>query len=305
MSIKINPFKPNSPVPTAMFTGRLDEILALEQGLHQTKNGQPCNFMITGDRGIGKSSILFYLTSISNGAIKSPEYEKFNFLPICIPISDKLEITTLLKLIERNISRELGKTESIKKFLSESWEFIQRIKVMDSGINTVEADSEIELQIDNFSYSLAETSKRITNPERGEHKKDGIIFLFDECDNASPDIRLGYFFKTVTEALQRHDCHNIMFVIAGLPDTPEKLSKSHESSLRIFNHMKIVELNTPDRKYVINKGLAEGNKINAEQTSISSDALEAISVLSEGYPHFNPTIRTLRIFHQHRRRNFK
>jgi hypothetical protein len=77
-----------------------------------------------------------------------------------------------------------------------------------------------------------------------------------------------------------------MFIIAGLPDTAEKLSKSHESSVRVFTHMKIKELGGDDRKYVVNKGLEEANKINSEKLAIAPSALELISTLSEGYPHF-------------------
>jgi hypothetical protein len=283
---RINPFKPNSPVPTAMFAGRYDEILDLEKGLFQTKNGQPSNFMITGDRGIGKSSLLLYLSQVSHSRIPSLEHGSFDFVSINISISDKLDIVTLIKLIERNISRELGKIETVRSFLKDTWAFAQRLHVMDSGISAAEQDSEVELQLDDLSYSLAETCKRVTNPERGEKNKDGILFLFDECDNATPLLRIGYFFKTITEALQRHGCDNIMFIIAGLPDTPEKLSKSHQSSVRVFTHMKIKELCGDDRKYVVNRGLAEGNKINSEKVTIMQTALELISVLSEGYPHF-------------------
>lgn len=283
---RINPFRPNSPVPTAMFAGRYDEILALEKGLFQTKHNQSCNFMITGDRGIGKSSLLLYLKHVSNGNAESFEHGDFDFVSISVPVSDKLDIVTLLKLIERNITRELGKIEAVRSFLSETWSFVQRLRVMDSGISAAEQDSEVELQLDNFAYSLAETCKRVVNPERGEKKKDGILFLFDECDNATPALRIGHFFKTITEALQRHGCDNVMFILAGLPDTPEKLSKSHESSVRIFTHMKIEELGAADREYVIDKGLEEGNRINSEQTTITENARKMISMLSEGYPHF-------------------
>jgi len=72
-----------------------------------------------------------------------------------------------------------------------------------------------------------------------------------------------------------------MFVVAGLPDTPEKLAKSHESSLRIFTHIKITELDSTDRKYVIDKGLEEGNKLNENKTSIASDARDRIASLSK------------------------
>ena len=72
---KVNPFQPNGPVAPGMFSGRLNEILALEKGLFQTKNGNPLNFLVTGERGIGKSSLLNYLRPLAEGSIKSPDFD--------------------------------------------------------------------------------------------------------------------------------------------------------------------------------------------------------------------------------------
>jgi len=68
---------PNQPAPIAIFAGRLDEIEALENGLYQTKMGYSSNYLITGERGIGKSSLLTYIKSIASGEVESPDYEKF------------------------------------------------------------------------------------------------------------------------------------------------------------------------------------------------------------------------------------
>src|SRR3990167_7217696 len=283
---KINPFKPNSPVPYGMFAGRYEELETLEKGLFQTKHGQPINFLLTGDRGIGKPSMLLTLRHLSSGGVDSLKHGKFNFLSVDIQVSDKLDIVTLLKLSERSISREVGRVETVRSFLNDTWDFVQRLRVMDSGVSAAQQDSEVELLIDSFSYSLSETCKRLVAPRQGESKKDGIIFFIDEADNAIPELRLGYFVKNVTEALMRNDCHNVMFILAGLPDTTEKLSKSHESSVRIFTQIKLRELSVPDRKYVIDRGLEAGNKINTENTTITDDARDQIAAFSEGYPHF-------------------
>lgn len=283
---KINPFKPNSPVPNGMFAGRMNEVLALEKGLFQTKSGQPIHFMVTGDRGIGKSSLLFYFDGLSAGRIKSPDYDVFNFVTINLSISDRLDITSLIKLTRQNIEREVGKVESVRKFLAGTWEFVQRIRVMDSGVSAAEKDAEVEILLDQFTHSLSKTCNRITNPEKDEGRKDGIVFVFDECDNATPPLRLGYFFKTVSEALQRQNCNNVMFVIAGLPDIADKLAQSHPSSIRVFNQLKLGELAAKDRVYVIEKGMEEGNRINSEKTTISDEAKIRIAAFSEGYPHF-------------------
>ena len=269
-----------------MFAGRYEELETLEKGLFQTKHGQPINFLLTGDRGIGKSSMLLTLRHLSSGGVDSLKHGKFNFLSVDIQVSDKLDIVTLLKLSERSISREVGRVETVRSFLNDTWDFVQRLRVMDSGVSAAQQDSEVELLIDSFSYSLSETCKRLVAPRQGESKKDGIIFFIDEADNAIPELRLGYFVKNVTEALMRNDCHNVMFILAGLPDTTEKLSKSHESSVRIFTQIKLRELSVPDRKYVIDRGLEAGNKINTENTTITDDARDQIAAFSEGYPHF-------------------
>lgn len=283
---KINPFKPNSPVSTGMFAGRINEIKQLEQALHQTKNNQPSNFLITGERGIGKSSLMMILKDFSSGKFETLEHGKFNFLTINIVISERMSLLTFIKLIERNIKRELGKVETIRSFMNSTWDFVQRIKIMDSGIDQLNVTEDSDLVINDFSYSLSETCNRIINPEKGEDKKDGIVFIIDEADNACDDLHIGYFFKVVTELLQQNGCQNIMFIVVGLPEISAKLAKSHESSLRIFNHIRVKELNPTDRYYVIDKGIEEGNRINAEKTSISDDAKRHISTLSEGYPHF-------------------
>jgi AAA+ ATPase superfamily predicted ATPase len=283
---RINPFKPNSPVPTAMFAGRIKEIQALEQGLHQAKNGFPENFLITGERGIGKSSLMSLLQPMASGDITTLDDHKFNFVTVNVEVSSKMGLATFIKLIERNIKREIGEIEKFRKFLDNTWSFVQRIQIMDSGINKSENTEEIDLVIDDFSHSLSKTCNRITNPEKDEVSKDGIVFFIDESDNASADLHIGYFFKVVTEQLQRHGCNNIMFIVAGLPDIIEKLAQSHESSIRIFNPLIIRELKTDDRRYVVERGLAAGNEINTEHTTISDDAKDLISTLSEGYPHF-------------------
>ena len=284
--MKINPYKPNSPVPPGMFAGRLVEIKVLENGLYQTKHGNPSHFLITGERGIGKSSLITYIKPTARGDIVAPGYDPFNFIVVNTVISNKSTLISFIKLIERNLKREIGKIEKIRGFLDDTWSFVQRLKIMDSGIDKAQTHEDLDLIIDDFSYSLAQTCNRITNPEKGEESKDGIVIFVDESDNACEDLHIGYFFKVVTELLQQHGCENVMFIVAGLPEIINKLSESHESSVRIFTQLKIKELNPDDRKYVINRGLEVANEENEEQTTISSDARNLLSTLSEGYPHF-------------------
>ena len=55
---KINPFRPGSPIVPGMVVGRINEIERIENSLFQTKADRSSHFMITGERGIGKTSLL-------------------------------------------------------------------------------------------------------------------------------------------------------------------------------------------------------------------------------------------------------
>ena len=283
---KTNPFTPNNPVSTGMFAGRLKEIKILEQSLHQTKNGNPSNILVTGERGIGKSSLMMIFKYFASGKCDTLEHGNFKFLTIDTVISNSIGLVSFINLIENCIRRELGNAEEMRAFLSDTWDFMKRIKVMDSGISDCKTISDPDLIIDGFAYSLAQICKRITNHQRGESRRDGILFIIDEADNANESLKIGYFFKCVTELLQKHYCFNVMFVVVGLPEITDKLRQSHKSSLRVFNEIKIKELNSIERKKVIDMGLKHANKINEEKTTIAENAKEHISRLSDGYPHF-------------------
>jgi len=269
-----------------LFAGRLEEIRELEKCLWQTKNGHPNNFLVTGERGIGKSSLLQLIKYIAQGDIDNSYGDNFNFVSVQLVISDRTNLVSSVKLIDKILKRELGKIEKVKTFLDSTWDFVQRIKIMDSGIESSKQSSEIDILIDDFAYSLAQTCKRITSKQDENKSKDGIVFFIDEADNACESLHLGYLLKTVTELLVQHECHNIMFVVAGLPIVIDKLSSSHPSSIRIFNHLIIKELSPEDRQRVVDSGIKKGNEINDEITTITTEAKTLISTLSEGYPHF-------------------
>jgi len=68
-SVRYNPFQPNSIIASGMFVGRIEEIRTVERCLFQSKNRNPQHFLIQGERGIGKSSLLFYIEMIADGRI--------------------------------------------------------------------------------------------------------------------------------------------------------------------------------------------------------------------------------------------
>ena len=63
----VDPFFPNRPVQNPeYFEGRKEQVEEAVDALFQTMNNNPKHFLISGDRGIGKSSLLLQIKLISN-----------------------------------------------------------------------------------------------------------------------------------------------------------------------------------------------------------------------------------------------
>ncbi|HCD39357.1 MAG TPA: ATP-binding protein [Candidatus Omnitrophica bacterium] len=289
MTIRINPFNPSSPVNPGVFVGRLGEVVRLEQSLLQTRAGNPAHFMLTGERGIGKSSLLLYFKYVAEGAI-AIEGENLKFLIVDTDVDPTTTQLGLVQRIQSALDRQLAVTEPAKNFLKETWSFLQRVQVMDSGIVGVESAREShEVLLDNFAYSLASVANRTCenpDPSLFNAKYDGILILIDEADNCASDLRLGSFLKLLLERIQRHGCNRVLVGLAGLPELRSKLQASHPSSLRIFEEIELNRLPDNEVSQIVDRCLAKANLTNIQKTEITAEARAHLIAYSEGYPHF-------------------
>jgi hypothetical protein len=285
---KINPFAPNSPVHSGMFVGRVEELRKLESCLVQTKAGSPSNFMLTGERGIGKSSLLNYIKDVAEG-MEGIEETKVSFLVIDTDVDSGTTQLGLVEKIRLGLDRALGKTETGVNFLKQSWEFLKRVEAGGFKLRQEEQSATEERLLEEFAYSLAMVVERVCGEGEssvfGAHF-DGVLILVDEADNASPRLSLGSFFKLLTERLQRRGCSRVAFGMAGLPELRSVLAESHPSSLRLFEELVLGRLSMEEAKRVIHMGLQRANNLNTEQTAITDEARDHLAYYSEGYPHF-------------------
>jgi hypothetical protein len=286
--MKINPFEPFAPVNPGIFVGRLNELRRLKSALLQTSAGKPVNFMITGERGIGKTSLLNYLKYAAEGLIPI-EGVKLSLVVVDTDVDQSTTQLGLISKIQLGLEKALSPHEAGREFIKKTWAFLQRVEA--GGIKLGEAKKlSDELLLDEFAYSLAETANRVCS-DSGEAslwstKSDGILILIDECDNGSKTLQLGSFFKLLAERLQRRKCSRVMFGLAGLPELRKVLYDSHPSSLRIFDELILDRLSTSEVNSVINLCLLEANEKNTKPTAVSEDGRNLLVTLSEGYPHF-------------------
>lgn len=285
--MNINPFKPNSPSRPGMFVGRIAEIERIETALIQTRANQNVNFLLRGERGIGKTSLLNLVKYLAEGDIEI-RGQKMNFLVIETDVSKDTNQFGLIRKIELALRRKLEQTEPARKFFTDIWGFIKKIEGAGFKINE-NRQEDAELIFEEFTYSLADTLNRITSLTDSNIfncRYDGILIMIDESDNASKELELGTFLKLLLERLQKEGTEKLMFGLAGLPKIKDVLMASHPSSLRLFDDIEMDRLSMNEIGTVIEKVQESSIELNGYKLEVTDEAKTGLIYFSEGFPHF-------------------
>ncbi|MBW0434907.1 ATP-binding protein [Leptospira yasudae] len=277
---KYNPFKPGSIVHPGMFTGRTEEMRTVEDLFFQTKNQNPGHFIIHGERGIGKSSLLFYLDLVARGEIDSLDGVKFKFLAISLIMEPSDTYKDLIRKIAREFEIELNKNEIWKKILKDIWSFITNWEILGVKYSKEKDSLSPEEMLEELIQKIAVVSEKLTN------EIDGIYLFIDEADKPDVTLNLGGFVKYITEKLTKLRVNNFGLGVIGISNVIDKIRETHESAIRVFTIIGLNTLSLTEREQVILRGLEEAKNKNKFETSIGAPAMSMLSNLSEGFPHF-------------------
>jgi hypothetical protein len=263
-----------------MFAGRYEELKKLDRVLYQTKNGNPHHFIIEGERGIGKSSLLLYLDTVASGAITGLSGSVFNFLTVNIELEPDTTYSGIISNIGRKLRRELANHDRTRELIKTGWDFLKKWEAFGVKYNPEENTVPPQQLMDDLTLTFEEAMKRVST------NFDGILITIDEADKPNAGANLGEFSKLFTERMMKSGCDHVALGLSGLPQLTRKLRESHESSPRIFENMPLPPLSSEDRYTAIDLGLAAAKEKNGVETTIATDAKNLVATMSEGYPSF-------------------
>lgn len=263
-----NPFIPRSPInDPEKFAGRR---FSIKEAITALVNNS--NILITGDRGIGKSSFANQLVYIAEG-----DSFLLKKMSIILPESCSLQYATIsirgfkdmtLEDIASGIIREL----LTKYNLSEKLEVEHHIdlKVYKYKAKSTTKYNEFENIIEFFGYDMIKIYDTI---EYG----NGILILIDEIENIDPNSGLANFIKNVTEYFCSEK-RKITFVLSGISCTLTELFLQHPSFLRLFSPIELKEFSAIESYELLDSYLS------AEKKRFDPRTRTGICRMARGYP---------------------
>jgi len=233
--------------------------------------------MLTGERGIGKTSLALYgcyLAEKPNELVKTD----FQFATAYHTVEKNQSLvdvcrgltSALLDGIDRGLARQCF--EQIKRL---GLHFSLHVP----GFGEVSTSTSHTEQTEGYLQAdFIKTVKELWNEIEATH--NGILLIVDEIHNLSDLSGLGSFLKVVSEAWAISDYRHLMFILVGLPHIPDRISEDDKSAPRIFSYVELKKLTQKESLAILHRCLENTGK------RIEDDAAKQIAVRSGGFPYF-------------------
>lgn len=262
---KPNPFTPKSGWEPKIFAGRKDEFKFLEEKLEEAKNGRYDHFLVLGEWGIGKTSLLkeFKRIAQEKGFISSMvtvrEFRKTEDL--------KDAVEHLVETIPLKLPLDLSK---LKKFVNQIDSL--GIQILGTGFQLSRATQRIDPQI--FLLKCLQVLW-----DDLKDKTDVLPILLDDVQNFD---RVSEIFTLVKNVLSDEEIvkTGYLFILSCTPEGWSKFMQLHHPIGRYFTpRLTLKRLSREECTYFIDKTLEETGVVFEEK--IKEKAYE----YTQGHPY--------------------
>jgi cold shock CspA family protein/predicted AAA+ superfamily ATPase len=249
--IKRNPFTPQDPVTDPKkFAGRRDVLRSAVDSLYNTKN-----ILVTGPRGIGKSSLayqLLYMTEGEDELLHKLNLDlgdfQFNYLTGDHRCTSDNTLVDIANGLATNLAANSGISASIEQGKVTTGIDLKIFRSIEEKISTPITASDL-------ANRFVTEVKRIFMSAK--NAPGGICFLIDEVDALLDNIPLGPFLKASVEKFRLDGHLSICFIVSGVTGTATSLLMQHQSSSRLFERIELEKMVNEELQEVIDLTLAE------------------------------------------------
>ncbi|MCA6362396.1 MAG: ATP-binding protein [Bacteroidetes bacterium] len=262
-----SPFYSGRPLPHELFTGRDEQIRLIERSLKQVAVGKQQAVFLTGEFGIGKSSLAHATRYIAES--------KHDLIGIHVMLGGTKTLDDLsertLEYALRNEAYKPRNTERVRDMLSK---YIGQQSVLGINLNFDQLKADAPTLSRGFLPFLKELYKRA----KGDGVK-GVYLILDEVNGITPNPDFAHFVKTLVDgnALSA-DPLPLFLLLCGVRERRDEMVAHHKPVDRIFDIIDVQALSEREtNEFYIKTFSSVGYTINER-------ALSLLFFYAQGFP---------------------
>lgn len=262
-----SPFYPGQPVPAELFVGRQNEIDRITRALGQVAAGKPQAVFITGEYGIGKSSLAGFARLLAE-----KEYGLFGihvFLGGAATLEDVA--TKTVESILKSGAYNPNWSEAAKNALAK---YVGRQELFGISVNleVLQADGP------NLTRGYLPLLSGLFERVRQEGTR-GILLILDEINGITSNPQFAHFIKGfVDENALSSSPLPVLLILCGVEERRGEMIRKHQPIERIFEIAEIKPMANDEMRSFFQRAFA------GEQIELDLAALNAMMHYSAGYP---------------------
>lgn len=260
-----SPFTPGSIVNPKDFVGREDIISDIIKHVPTVMNGKNRNFYIVGNRGMGKSSLSYYLADLLK--------ENYSIIPVYISNEGINDLNSLMFHLVQDLLNNIGNKSWAKKIVQSFGDNIQQVGFMSASLKFTPKPNYLETLIDSFDVFIKDVANNLGS-------NNGILIIIDDINGLSNTPDFVNWFRSIMHKLTfEYDGEiPVSFLLTSYPENLIKLQNHNESFNRLFYHYELPLLSGENIAYFFRE------KFNQTNITCSENILELIVQCSYGIP---------------------
>ena len=287
--MKHNPFNPNSVVQPQLFAGRANQILRMVRKMSQVRDKMSTNFVLSGERGIGKTALAKHIMFISRE--KDKKFENLNFVTSYYTVEKDQPFHSVLQSSLNLLTDQLS-TSVIERLKSHLGGFFKegKFSLGAFGVITMEAgklakkSSEESMYLKDQAISILTNILKGMEEDKSKNRKnktpaDGLLIVLDEMHNVQNLEGVAQILRSIITTLDMNGQGNIAFLIISYPDAIKDFFKGDPSAKRSFDMLPLGIMPDNEAQEILTKGF-ESAKIKYDKQLIKDHINKA-----GGYPH--------------------
>ena len=262
-----SPFFPGQPVPAEMFIGREAEIGRITRALSQVAAGKPQAIFVTGEYGIGKSSLAGFVRFLAE-----KEYSLLGAHVFLGGASSLEEVAS--KTVEAFLKAGAYNptwTESVRNALAK---YVGKQSLFGFEIHLEQLRKDGPALSRGYLPLLNELFLR--SREQGSK---GILVILDEINGITSNPHWSHFVKALVDenALARPPLP-LLLMLCGVGERLKEMIQHHQPVERIFDIVEIQAMTASEMRDFFVRGFA------FESMTVDDEALSVFSRYGAGYP---------------------